>query len=228
MDQLTTELLDEIFSHIDSPKELLNLAYICRRFASLITPRHIEYRELSADLSTTEVWAHLARRPDLTKNIRSIHGPQPPRLGTTNGGQPITLMDEHDCRARRQRKEETIKNMTLSLRSMPRLKAFLCTLPASPSILHELSRMVTLEQLNGFIVKPGRQHPDIQHLVLVLNTLFDSNIYSIHPQNWNLPKLINLQVKPYPNKDTPNVHMSQLLRQSGVSLQVPLIILRNL
>ncbi|TFK64271.1 hypothetical protein BDN72DRAFT_278309 [Pluteus cervinus] len=205
MDKLATELLEEIFSQIDSPRDLLNLAIAYGRpsLTSQIIPRHTEYRDLRADMTTPEVWAHLARRPDLTKNIRSIHGAHSPILGTTHGGQPFTLMDEHDCNARKQRREETIKNMTLALRSMTHLKIFLCAFPANPSILRELSRMATLEQLNGFILSPGRPPTNIQHVVL----------------DWNLPKLKDLQVKSFRNTDIPNLPMSQLLRQSGVSLQ---------
>ncbi|TFK62701.1 hypothetical protein BDN72DRAFT_725355, partial [Pluteus cervinus] len=71
--KLAHELLDEIFSQIDSLSDLFHLALACRLFASLIIPGHSEYRHICADMNAAPViWAHLARRTDLAKNIRSI------------------------------------------------------------------------------------------------------------------------------------------------------------
>ncbi|TFK71114.1 hypothetical protein BDN72DRAFT_730040, partial [Pluteus cervinus] len=70
---LASEILDEIFSHIEHHRDLVNLACVCRTFALVLVPRHTEYRVIKIQSAAPFVWAHLARRRDLTRNIREVH-----------------------------------------------------------------------------------------------------------------------------------------------------------
>lgn len=75
---LPFDIAEAILSSIDSSSTLRSLALTCTFWANQIIPRHIQYRTLSfgfglPNTRTADVWAHLALRKDLAKNIRNVH-----------------------------------------------------------------------------------------------------------------------------------------------------------
>lgn len=93
---LHDELVEVILSYIDSFFDLRSLALTSHSFASVIFPRHSEYRVIS--LSTwqqPEIWYHLSNRPDLARNVRILQIGPP---GTYESSErtyrvPVTLVN---------------------------------------------------------------------------------------------------------------------------------------
>jgi hypothetical protein len=75
IDSLPPELLDLILSLLCSPTDLLSFGLTCSKFKDAVIPRHSEYRILRIRQPEicARVFAHLARREDLTRNIRELH-----------------------------------------------------------------------------------------------------------------------------------------------------------
>ncbi|KAJ2917110.1 hypothetical protein MD484_g3299, partial [Candolleomyces efflorescens] len=71
--QLPHELLFEIISLLSSTTDLLSLALTCSSLYSHVAPYHTEYRVLRVRTLNPTLFAHLARRTDLTRNIREVH-----------------------------------------------------------------------------------------------------------------------------------------------------------
>jgi hypothetical protein len=75
MNTLPFDLTDVLLSSIRSRRDLRSLALTCRYWADLIIPRHIQYRKLHFGSNMElhlPVWAHLAERKDLSRNIREV------------------------------------------------------------------------------------------------------------------------------------------------------------
>jgi hypothetical protein len=70
--RLPQELLDEILSDLEH-RDLVALALASRAACALVIPRHTEYRILRTRHLLPAMWAHLARRADLARNIREVH-----------------------------------------------------------------------------------------------------------------------------------------------------------
>ncbi|TFK63082.1 hypothetical protein BDN72DRAFT_964154 [Pluteus cervinus] len=67
-----SELVEEILFHVDLHVDLINFACTCKLAASFVIPRHSEYRVLVFGDLRLALWAHLASRPDFTRNLRKI------------------------------------------------------------------------------------------------------------------------------------------------------------
>ncbi|KAF6753137.1 hypothetical protein DFP72DRAFT_967323 [Ephemerocybe angulata] len=70
---LPHELLFEIISLIPETSDLLSLALSCRGLSSQVIPHHIDYRILHIRTLHPILFAHLARRTDLARNIHEVH-----------------------------------------------------------------------------------------------------------------------------------------------------------
>ncbi|KAF7309393.1 F-box domain-containing protein [Mycena indigotica] len=70
--RLPQELLDEILSELDHV-DLVAVALVSRACSALVIPRHTEYRVIRTRHLLPAMWAHLARRADLARNIREVH-----------------------------------------------------------------------------------------------------------------------------------------------------------
>ena len=70
---LPAEILDQILSELDLRSDLISLALANRACFHLVIPRHSEYRVLRTRHRHAAMWAHLARRSDLSRNIRKVH-----------------------------------------------------------------------------------------------------------------------------------------------------------
>ncbi|TFK23210.1 hypothetical protein FA15DRAFT_670710 [Coprinopsis marcescibilis] len=71
--RLPQEILEEVVSELAQRSDLLSLALGCRFLASYIIPRHTDYRVLRVRTLNPTIFAHLARRADLARNIREVH-----------------------------------------------------------------------------------------------------------------------------------------------------------
>jgi hypothetical protein len=97
MHNLPIEIVEQIISLLNSHTDLLSLALVSRAFLSLIIPKQIEYRELCIGPKTPHViWTHLARRADLTCNIRSVVF-QTNAYGSPRFRHPVTLVEKDDA-----------------------------------------------------------------------------------------------------------------------------------
>ncbi|KAK7033908.1 hypothetical protein VNI00_012532 [Paramarasmius palmivorus] len=70
---LPLEIIDQILAELDLRSDLISLALASRTCAHLVIPRHIEYRVIRTRYRFAEVWAHLARRSDLARNVRRVN-----------------------------------------------------------------------------------------------------------------------------------------------------------
>ncbi|TFL05005.1 hypothetical protein BDV98DRAFT_281261 [Pterulicium gracile] len=70
--RLPPETLDTIASHLSTHTDLLSLALTSKACHALIIPRHIQYRIIRVRGCTPLLFAHLSRRTDLSRHIRSI------------------------------------------------------------------------------------------------------------------------------------------------------------
>lgn len=67
-----TEILDAIIFHIDSRRDLLNVALTCKRLHDIVFPRHFEYRVIRCKVSSIRVWNHLILHRSLARNVRRL------------------------------------------------------------------------------------------------------------------------------------------------------------
>ncbi|KAG6817124.1 hypothetical protein H0H87_012315 [Tephrocybe sp. NHM501043] len=72
LSSLPHEILDDILSELDEVNDLLSLAFTSRRNANVIIPQHTQYRNIRIRTPMPAMWAHLAQRADLTRNIRRV------------------------------------------------------------------------------------------------------------------------------------------------------------
>jgi hypothetical protein len=70
---LPDEILEAIISDLDQHKDLVSLALVARACSEMVIPIHTEYRTIRIRHPIPHVWAHLARRSDLARNIREVH-----------------------------------------------------------------------------------------------------------------------------------------------------------
>ncbi|TFK64472.1 hypothetical protein BDN72DRAFT_739054, partial [Pluteus cervinus] len=70
---LAEDLIQQILPEIELHRDLVNFACTSRLCCQFVIPRHTEYRILRLGTTTSShVWAHLARRPDLACYIREV------------------------------------------------------------------------------------------------------------------------------------------------------------
>ena len=82
---LPTEILDAIIFHIDSRKDLLNVALGCKRLHDVVFPRHFEYRVIRCKVSSISVWNHLILHRSLARNVRRLEILDERSSATTSG-----------------------------------------------------------------------------------------------------------------------------------------------
>ncbi|TFK67041.1 hypothetical protein BDN72DRAFT_726648, partial [Pluteus cervinus] len=70
---LPEDIIQQILPEIEHHRDLVNFACTSRLCSKLVIPQHTEYRVLRLGTTTSShVWAHLARRPDLASTIREV------------------------------------------------------------------------------------------------------------------------------------------------------------
>jgi hypothetical protein len=156
--RLPQELLDEIISDLEH-RDIVSLALVSRASSALVIPRHTEYRVLRTRHLLPAMWAHLARRADLTRNIREVHICE--RLNKTASDRvPKTLIDRCvDEKITHVVEERRIRNICIALGHMRRLHTFTWSWEVDPpaiptietahenAILEVLSRKKTLRHI---------------------------------------------------------------------------------
>lgn len=80
-----TEILDAIIFHIDSRRDLLNVALGCKRLYDIVFPRHFEYRVIRCKVSSINVWNHLILHRSLARNVRRLEILDERSSATTSG-----------------------------------------------------------------------------------------------------------------------------------------------
>jgi len=135
--RLPHELLDIIFSQLDSHSDLVHLALSTLIFKQLIIPRHTDYRVICTRHRLPALWAHLAKRADLARNIKEVHlrerynQSSPDRYPKDYPEQNVFTFatEEQDEDAR-------IQNMCIALGHMSHLRTFTWSANAQVDTLH--------------------------------------------------------------------------------------------
>ena len=122
--QLPDEIIEEIVAELDQHKDLVAFALTSRICAGLVIPHHTQYRILRMRSTVPNVWAHLARRADLARNVREVHISEPSNHWALDH-YPTTLLDPHLDRGLSNAEESVrIRNICLALSHMQRLHTF--------------------------------------------------------------------------------------------------------
>ncbi|GLB43229.1 hypothetical protein LshimejAT787_1301300 [Lyophyllum shimeji] len=136
--QLPHEILDEILSLLGSPSDLLAFSLASRACAPLVLPNHIEYRVLRIRTPSNALWAHLAARQDLARNIRELRlcrrgdYSAPDRMPTTlvpltqGGNLPASANGSNGSSGRREEEaeEKRMRDVCTAVGHMTRLETF--------------------------------------------------------------------------------------------------------
>jgi hypothetical protein len=160
--RLPPETLDEIASYIDLHRDLVSLACASYACSKLVFPRHIQYRVIRVRFCTPLLWAHLARRADLSRNIREIHICDRQDY-TSPDRYPTKLIDKQiDGAQHNFTIEEAMNNLCRALRNMKNLHTFTWT------CLEEVSPLLPLHKphLEDKFLAALRECPRLEHLAL--------------------------------------------------------------
>lgn len=78
---LPPELIEVILEWVESPADVLSLSRTCSLLRDLAIPEHLHYRCIEVEDTTGELalWAHLAHRPHLARNVRILRIGRLPR-----------------------------------------------------------------------------------------------------------------------------------------------------
>ncbi|TFK61770.1 hypothetical protein BDN72DRAFT_964982 [Pluteus cervinus] len=165
---LPEDILEEIFSSVELHTDLVNLACVCRAFSLSIIPRHTEYRIIQTRQPIPHVWAHLARRQDLARNIRKISFSLPRPLGKNPTRLPNTLLDNLLDKQQGTRDQlVNAQNMYKALEYMTHLKEFIWLWTPEPIVAPPYQRLVlsalakrsSLERLSLFTIHGPDRSP---------------------------------------------------------------------
>ncbi|KAJ3782931.1 hypothetical protein GGU10DRAFT_362382 [Lentinula aff. detonsa] len=124
--KLPLEILDTILSDLDEYSDLIAFALAAKGLYRIVVPRHSEYRVLRIRHRFPGLWAHLARRADLSRNLREIHISQKNDQATLER-HPTTLVSSYlpDGMTDPWKEEEgRVQNFLVVLGYMERLKTF--------------------------------------------------------------------------------------------------------
>ena len=123
MISLPLEILEEIASYIEFHSDLVSLALTCTVWNQLIIPAHTEYRIIRVRGKMMSMWAHLARRSDLARNIREIHLCEPDNYRSPDR-YPTALLSADQSIAPVSKEDQRIAHMCQALMHMNRLEEF--------------------------------------------------------------------------------------------------------
>nr|GAT46979.1 predicted protein [Mycena chlorophos] len=130
--RLPQELLDEILSELEHA-DLVAIALVSRACTALVVPRHTEYRVIRTRHLLPAMWAHLARRADLARNIREVHiAERSNRMASDRI--PRTLLAQPDATVTVD-ESLRVRNMCVALGHMDRLHTFTWSWEVKPPAL---------------------------------------------------------------------------------------------
>lgn len=158
---LPDEILEEIVAELDQHKDLISFALASRLCSTLVIPHHTEYRILRVRHTLPNMWAHLARRADLARNMRQVHICERHNYLTPDH-YPNTLIDKNIDSALTNAEESVrIRNICQALSHMHRLQVFTWSCKDVPgpqrptshpnhenAILRVVSQLPALQKLN--------------------------------------------------------------------------------
>ncbi|KAF8972701.1 hypothetical protein BDZ97DRAFT_852074 [Flammula alnicola] len=122
--RLPDEILEEIISELDQHTDLVAFALASRMCAALVVPHHTQYRILRVRHTLPDMWAHLARRADLARNVREVHICERTNVWAADH-YPTTLIDKHlDGDLTNAEESVRIRNICQALSHMHRLRVF--------------------------------------------------------------------------------------------------------
>lgn len=155
---LPLEVIEAFLSEIDQVTDLLSLAFTSQANASIIIPNHTEYRKIRIRTPMYAMWAHLAQRADLARNIREVQicarqdYTAPDRFPASPANNSFQDDDE----------ENRIDNLCTALKHMERLTTFVWQ--------YEVDSKAGLRTLNHrheeMILSSLCQAPNLRHLML--------------------------------------------------------------
>ncbi|PPQ85265.1 hypothetical protein CVT25_010038 [Psilocybe cyanescens] len=193
--RLPDEILEEIVSELDLHSDLVAFALASRICADMVIPHHTQYRILRMRHTAPNIWAHLARRADLARNVREVHICEPSNLYAADH-YPTALIDKQlDGNLENVDESVRIRNICRALGHMQRLRTFTWSwmhVPGQPRPTshpaHENAIMTIVSQL-----------PELEHFSLhgkfamhALNTIVDRN--SLMYPVWKLNNLRSLSL----------------------------------
>ncbi|KAJ3718710.1 hypothetical protein C8R42DRAFT_609937 [Lentinula raphanica] len=131
LSKLPLEILDSILSEIDDHDDLIALALSSKDLHRIVIPRHSEYRVLRIRHRFPALWAHLALRADLSRNLREIQITQRDNQALIER-YPTTPVSSYQANAHgmvdspdpHQEERERVRNLLVVMEHTQRLKAF--------------------------------------------------------------------------------------------------------
>lgn len=159
--RLPDELLDDILSQIDLLYDLTALALTSRSVSRLAIPRHTQYRIIRVRYPVPFIWAHLARRADLARNIREVHLCERHNRSAPDRF-PSTLLDKSiDGDIKHAEEDNRISNLCMALRHMRLLHVFTWSWNVSP-----VSNPTVKSEHEDFVMQILSQKDSLKHLGL--------------------------------------------------------------
>lgn len=121
---LPDEIVEEIMSELDQHRDLVSFALASKTCADAVIPHHTQYRILRVRHTLPEMWAHLARRSDLARNIREVHICERQNYSMPDRS-PTTLIDQTLDRSLENADEtKRVRNICQALTHMHQLRVF--------------------------------------------------------------------------------------------------------
>jgi hypothetical protein len=193
--QLPDEIIEEIVAELDQHNDLVAFALCSRICAALVIPHHTQYRILRMRSTVPDVWAHLARRADLARNVREVHISDPSNYWALDH-YPTTLLDPHLDRDFSNAEESVrIRNICLALSHMHRLHTFTWSSKGVRGDQHPTSNPIH----ENSVLMVVTRHPSLEHLSLngkfamhALKSSIDTN--SLTYPVWRLKDLRSLSL----------------------------------
>ena len=173
--RLPDEILDEIASELDLHEDLINFALASHPCSNIVIPRHTQYRIIRVRNAGFQLWAHLARRADIARNIREVHMCErhnytaPDRIPTTLIDPQLDLSQSSEV--------DRVRNICEALSHMSDLRVFSwCWNTTGPQ---QRSKPTSLPAHEDAILDIVRQKPTLKHLGL-------SGRFANHVQSSNI------------------------------------------
>lgn len=196
---LPDEILEEIVAELDQHEDLISFALASRLCAALVIPHHTEYRILRVRHTLPNMWAHLARRADLARNVRQVHiCEHHNRLSPDH--YPNTLIDKTIDNGLKNAEESVrIRNICQALSHMHRLQVFTWSwkdvLEQRPTshpyhenaVLTVVSRLPALEKLSlsgKFALHALGSHLDARSITYPVWKVANLTSLSLHGESW--------------------------------------------
>ena len=175
--RLPDEILDEIASELDLHEDLINFALASHACSNIVIPRHTQYRIIRVRNAGFQLWAHLARRADIARNIREVHMCE--RHNYTAPDRGPTMLIDPQLDQSQYPEADRVRNICEALSHMSDLRVFSwCWNTTGPQ---QRSKPTILPAHEDAILDIVRQKPTLKHLGL-------SGHFANHVQSSNIDR----------------------------------------